>query len=115
MWGMVCWVGRGWPASWWVGPGRALGQDPELILKSAPPSLPGSAEPPAICEISPLVSYAGEVRADRRRGLCWGWGGGVGRGRLSWTLGWEVTALPRSTGRVSGPSVAEDCPRPGVQ
>ncbi|KAM9721129.1 UDP-N-acetylhexosamine pyrophosphorylase-like protein 1 isoform 2-T2 [Dama dama] len=24
------------------------------------PSLPGSAEPPAICEISPLVSYAGE-------------------------------------------------------
>ena len=30
-------------------------------------------------------------------------------------LGWEVTALPRSTGRVSGPSVAEDCPRSGVQ
>lgn len=33
------------------------------MLTHAPPSLPGSAEPPAICEISPLVSYAGEVRA----------------------------------------------------
>ena len=27
-------------------------------------SLPSSGEPPAICEISPLVSYSGEVRVD---------------------------------------------------
>ena len=34
---------------------------------------------------------------------------------MSWALGWEVKALPQSAGRVSGLSVAEDCPRPGVQ
>lgn len=38
MWGMVHQVGRDWPAPWWVGPGRALGQPPELILMSTPPA-----------------------------------------------------------------------------
>ncbi|KAI4587784.1 hypothetical protein MJG53_005571 [Ovis ammon polii x Ovis aries] len=32
------------------------------------PSLPGSTEPPAICEISPLVSYAGEGLEELLRG-----------------------------------------------
>lgn len=32
------------------------------------PSLPGSTEPPAICEISPLVSYAGEGLEEYLRG-----------------------------------------------
>uniref|UniRef100_A0A452VF23 UDP-N-acetylglucosamine pyrophosphorylase 1 like 1 n=1 Tax=Ursus maritimus TaxID=29073 RepID=A0A452VF23_URSMA len=38
------------------------------------PSLPGSREPPAICEISPLVSYSGEVRAHWPTWAFWGTG-----------------------------------------
>lgn len=88
---------------------------PEQMLTSAPPSPPGSGEPPAICEISPLVSYSGEVRAARPIwgssgvGLVWSEdGGGLG----AW---WEVTALPQSTSGVSSPLVAEDFPRRGLR
>ena len=107
--------GLGQPA-WWVVQGRAPGYaPPEQMVTSAPPSPPGSGEPPAICEISPLVSYSGEVRAARP---IWG-SSGVG---LVWLedggevgASWEVTALPQSTSRVNGPLVAEDFPRRGLQ
>ena len=122
MWGMVRWVGRGRLAPWWVGPGRALGQDPELILTSALPSLPGSAEPPAICEISPLVSYAGEVRADRPAGapLGLGWRGWTGQVELDAWLGSHSSATVNWQGQwsLSGRGLskiwgAASCQKPG--
>lgn len=54
----------------------------QVLIRVLPAhSLPSSAEPPAVCEISPLVSYSGEVSAACRSGvrLCgWGRSGEVG-------------------------------------
>ena len=115
-------MGTNWPAPWWVGPGRALGQDPELILTHAPPSLPGSAEPPAICEISPLVSYAGEVRAAKPAwgSLGLGWQGRTGQGELGAWLGSQSSATVGWQGQrsLSGRGLsktwrAASCQKPG--
>lgn len=62
---MVSLLGRGGtgPApGMGVATGRARETHPCMQADPwAPLSLPGSAEPPVICEISPLVSYSGEV------------------------------------------------------
>nr|XP_010952792.1 UDP-N-acetylhexosamine pyrophosphorylase-like protein 1 isoform X1 [Camelus bactrianus] len=68
------------------------------------PSLPSSGEPAAVCEISPLVSYSGEVRATRPVWVFWGGAcvirGGPGRGGCRG----EDIALRWLTGGVSSPS-----------
>jgi hypothetical protein len=60
---------RGWctapPAGQTLAISTHGGTTPErhMLMGTLLPSLPPDEDPPAICEISPLVSYSGEVRA----------------------------------------------------
>lgn len=79
------------PGGW--GQGGHWDSPPELILMSTPQPAWRTEPPSHLQEISPLVSYAGEVRADRpaEAPLGLGWWGRI-CSRLSWMLGWEGTA-----------------------
>lgn len=88
---------------------EGTGTAPELILMRYTPSLPGSTEPPAICHADltlGVICWRG-VRADRlgRGPLGLGWWGRTGK---------ELDVYWEGTGSATV-SVAENCPRPGVQ
>lgn len=100
----ACWATRTGPAP--IGGPGGPGVRPEQMLTSGSLSPPSGGEPPAVCEISPLVSYSGEVSAAWRLGFggvgpAWsGQGDGPGRGGVR---GRKTTALPPFTRGSVGP------------